>query len=231
MFRKVPLVENEYYHLYNRGNNKRTIFLDNEDRDRFIKLLYLCNGPKPIVFKSFGKKSLEKLIGEFDRGKNLTTIGAYCLMPNHFHLLVREIREWGISRFMQKLFTAYSMYFNKKYRRTGTLFEGRFRSSHVNNDNYLKYLFAYIHLNPVKLVEPSWRKQGIEDIEGAERYLGKYAYSSYLDYIGAKRPARHILNREVFPEYFESRTQFGDFISDWLAHEDGALDKQAGVVQ
>src|SRR3989338_5483185 len=101
-------------------------------------------------------------------------------MPNHFHLLLKEIEMGGISQFMGKLSTAYSMYFNKKYERTGSLFEGRFKSSRIANDNYLHYLFAYIHLNPIKLIEPMWKEKGINDFARAKEFLGRYNYSSYF---------------------------------------------------
>ena len=91
---------------------------------------------------------------DLPRKETLVDIGAYCLMPNHFHLLIRETAEGNISRFMLKLQTGYPMYFNKKYQRTGALFEGKFKAKHITNDNHLKYLFAYLHLNPVKITDP-----------------------------------------------------------------------------
>jgi putative transposase len=150
----------------------------------------------------------------------LVAIGAYCLMPNHFHILIREIAKDGISQFMRKLSTAYAMYFNKKYDRSGTLFQGRFKSSRVTNDNYLKYLFAYIHLNPVKLINPDWKKTGIQDIEQARDYLGNYHYSSYFDFIGKERHEKVILNRdsEIFPQYFDDFKEFGEFIDAWFSY-------------
>lgn len=110
MNRKITFSVDEHYHIYNRGTDKRQIFLDHDDYDRFVKLLYLCNGTESIVFRDIP-------IGEtygFDRGETLVDIGAYCLMPNHFHLLLREKNEGGISLFMKKLSTGYSMYFNLK---------------------------------------------------------------------------------------------------------------------
>ena len=101
MYRKFEFAENEFYHLYNRGNNKRDIFLDGEDKRRFIKLLFLANNDSPVVLRDI-------LIGrsyvEIKRNETLVDIGAYCLMSNHFHLLVHEKREGGISNFMRKLF-------------------------------------------------------------------------------------------------------------------------------
>jgi putative transposase len=137
-------------------------------------------------------------------------------MPNHFHILITEKREGGISKFMQKLSTSYSMYYNKKYERTGSLFEGKFKSQHVEEDKYLKYLFSYIHLNPVKLIQKDWKEKGIRNEKEAKDYLKKYSYSSYLDFTGEKRVQNQILNIESFPKYFPNKTLFIEEIFEWL---------------
>ena len=149
--RKQPFAINEYYHLYNRGTEKRIIFLDKQDYQHFLFLMYICNTEKSIILREVGEL--------FDREKTIVNIGIYCLMPNHFHILVREKIENGISTYMRKLLTGYSMYFNKKYKRTGKLYEGVFKSTHVSNDNYLKYLYSYIHLNPAKLINKNYKWQ------------------------------------------------------------------------
>src|SRR3989344_754162 len=160
--RKTPFVSNEYYHLYNRGNSKQKIFHDTEDYRRFITLLYTCNSENN--FRMFlVENGFEKDPYLWQRGKNLVSIGAYCLMPNHFHILVTEGEEGGISKFMQKLSTAYVMYYNQKYERTGGLFEGKFKSEHLDKDTYLKYIFSYIHLIPIKLLQKDWREVGIKN--------------------------------------------------------------------
>ncbi len=216
MERKFNFSVDEYYHVYSRGVDKREIFMDDEDRERFLRLLYLSNSTKAIRFNDLKDLRYE----EIDREEIKTAIGVYCLMPNHFHLLVRETTEGGISTFMGKLLTAYSTYFNKKYKRTGTLFESTFRARHVDNDNYLKYLFAYIHLNPVKLVDPEWKEFGIRDKKAAEEFLKNYRYSSYHEYMGLKREEGDTLTRNVFPEYFENAHSFDQFIKDWLEYAD-----------
>jgi len=212
MERKFEFSIEEFYHLYNRGNGKRDIFLNRSDKKRFVKLLFVCNSIKPVVFKIIQGLPLE----EIDRGETLVDIGAYCLMPNHFHLLVREKIENGISIFMEKLATAYSMYFNKKNERTGKLFEGVFRATHADTDKYLKYLFSYIHLNPVKLINPNWKEKGIIDIQKSKQFLEKYEFSSYNDYINLNREEKIILNKSVFPGYFEDFKEFKSFIDEFI---------------
>ena len=116
-----------------------------------------------------------------------------------------------------KLLTAYSMYFNRKNNRKGALFESRFKAKHVDSDNYLKYIFAYIHLNPVKLIDPKWKENGISNRRNAKQHLEKYNFSSYLDYKDVERLEGKIINREVFPEYFDNKKDFDFFIDEWLS--------------
>lgn len=213
MNRKFQFSVGEFYHLYNRGSNKMPIFLDDSYKKRFIKLLFVCNSKKPVVFKTIQGLPLD----EIDRGETLVDIGSYCLMPNHFHLLIREKMENGISLFMEKLSTAYSMYFNKKNERTGGLFEGTFKAIYANDDDYLKYLFTYIHLNPIKIIDPNWKEEGIKDKNKAKEFLREYVFSSYMDYLGADRPESGIINKQVFPDYFSTQQDFNYTINDWLS--------------
>lgn len=221
MSRAFIFAPGEYYHLYNRGTDKRKIFLDNADQERFISLLYLCNSGIPIHRSDHMGASLKKILS-VPRETELVDIGAYCLMTNHFHLLVHEQTEGGISIFMQKLATAYTMYFNKKNTRTGALFEGRFRAQHVQNDEHLKYLFAYIHLNPIGIIEDEWKTHHIKNKKKAEEFLASYSYSSYLDYAQSthERPEHAIINKLAFPEYFEKTTDFKDYVSDWINYQE-----------
>ncbi|MCX6747703.1 MAG: transposase [Candidatus Nomurabacteria bacterium] len=204
----------EYYHIYNRGTDKRDIFLDNSDRDRFIKLLFVANGTNPFVFRDF---PIGLPYVEFDRGQSIVDIGAYVLMPNHFHILIKETTQNGISIFMNKVLTSYTMYFNKKYKRTGRLFEGVFKGRHADSDEYLKYLFSYIHLNPVKLIDPKWKENGISNKNEAKAYLNSYLYSSYLDYLGSDRREAKILNKNAFPGYFSDLADFESCVDEWLS--------------
>lgn len=222
MNRKFQFSIGEFYHIYNRGNDKRTIFLDKDNYNRFIKLLFLCNSFELVNIANLPKG---ETFWNIEREKMLVDIGVYCLMPNHFHLLVKEKVENGISIFMKKLSTGYSMYFNKKNERTGKLFEGVFRAIHVDDDEYLRYLFAYIHLNPVKLIDPEWKEKGIPDIEKAKEHLNTYKYSSYLDYVSQNRGELAILNKSAFPEYFSNFKEFNDFISEWLNFQENPLKK------
>lgn len=212
MNRYLSFAPGEYYHIYNRGVEKRDIFKEKADYERFLRLLYVANGTEPYVFRDIEKLPLNKI----QRGKPLVALGAYCLMPNHFHLLVKEIGDGGLSEFMEKLGTGYALYFNKKENRVGPLFQGTFKARHARRDEYLKYLFSYIHLNPLKLIQPSWKEEGIADPAKAKQYLGSYRYSSYPEFTGAKRDEAAIIARGEFPGYFRSTIEFSDFLDEWI---------------
>ncbi len=224
MSRSITFATGEYYHLYNRGTDKRKIFLDKTDQERFLSLLFLCNSGIPIHRSDHQGTSLEKILS-IPRETTLVDIGAYCLMPNHFHLLVHEQTEGGISLFMHKLATAYTMYFNQRHERRGSLFEGTFRAQHAAGDEYLKYLFAYIHLNPIGIIEDEWKEHHVKNRKKAEDFLASYPYSSYLDYADTKneRSEHTIINKLAFPEYFEKATDFKDYLKDWMTHRDEDL--------
>lgn len=219
MLRKNEFAQENYYHIYNRGTEKRNIFLNENDYLRFIVLLYLCNNTEPVVLKDLltQGRSLGDIF-HIKRKETIINIGSYCLMPNHFHLLLKEKKEDGIVNFMRKAGTAYSMYFNKKNERTGRLFESTFKANLVDSDEYLKYLFAYINLNPVKLIEPEWKERGIMDTDSANDFLNNYQWSSYGYYTGQKQ-TDFILAPKEFPEYFENNKEFKDFIEDWLNYK------------
>ncbi len=215
--RIVALVPGEYYHTYNRGADKRIIFLDDADRRRFVELLYLANTTSPINVRDVRRRELS--VFDFDRKMQRVHIGAYCLMPNHFHILLTAAQENGVQDYMQKLLTAYSMYFNKRYARTGTLFEGRFKSEHVDSDEYLKYLFSYIHLNPVKLIQSDWKEVGIRDLKKVRAYLDAYAYSSLHDYFVIREESK-ILDQDKFPGFFSTKKEIDDELIGWLRYRE-----------
>lgn len=216
MERKHAISEGEYYHLYNRGVEKRNIFLTQADRNRFERLLYLANGTERFVYRDVENKDLK----DIDRGEPLVAIAAWVLMPNHFHILVKEITEGGTAMFIEKLCTGYSSYFNKRHDRVGPLFQGRYKSQHVTSDNHLKYLFAYIHLNPLKLMNPPWKDRRSINVTKAKIFISTYKHSSYLSYVDANREENILLTKNEFPGYFSEKKDFADFHADFLSFAD-----------
>lgn len=195
----------EFYHLYNRGNSKQPIFKNESDFDRFKKLLYIANNNESFVFRECEQAG----IYDIERREKFVHIGAYCLMLNHFHILLTPAMDDGVQKFMLKLATSYSSYFNKKYERTGGLFEGSYKAKFVDSDRYLKYLFSYIHLNPYR------------DDYGEVKYsnrllLREYKHSSLNDYLDEGREVGKILDREKFPKYFDTVQSNEKELLEWL---------------
>ncbi len=177
---REPFVEGEFYHVYNQGVEKRNICSDEYDANRFLVSMSIFNSVDPIgsiYEQSFEGKQSNKLGGRTAKSnERLVNIVAYCLNPNHFHLLLEQVAEKGISEFMKRLSGGYTWYFNNRYKRRGHLFQGPFRSIHVNTDKYLLHLSAYINLNNrvhqiddelAKLVRSSWS----EYVESAEKQV------------------------------------------------------------
>lgn len=204
----------DYYHLYNRGTDKRIIFQDSHDYKRFLALLHLCNNSEAVDIRNHFHKGRSFVdLFKTERIETLVDIGAYCLMPNHFHILVYEKQDGGVSVFMKKLCTAYSMYFNKRHERTGGLFEGRFKAKHIDNEPYFNWLFSYIHLNPVKIINSNWKDARDFNSEEIKSFLSSYSYSSYSDYFVEQRPESVVLNKDAFPAHFKQLNDVGDLIS------------------
>ncbi len=205
MYRKTPFAEREYYHIYSRGVEKRKIFLVRKDYERFVALLYIMNQDEPFKMENFLRRS--KKLGDIfkeERGKPLVSILSYCLMPNHFHLILFEHTEGGISKFMGKLLTAYSMYFNTKYERSGPLFTRPFRSEHISGESYYLYIFTYVHLNPLSTIDKDWKENGVKDKGQAEKLLNQYQFSSYLDFKKVIRNENSIIDFSPIPEHIRA---------------------------
>ena len=169
--RKTSFYENGFYHVYNRGVEKRDIFLDEKDYPAFTGILktYLSEEVENALQ---GRALQAKRIRKHKLGEEVSLV-AYCLMPNHFHLLLQQRFSTSITNFMRRVLTAYSMYFNERYDRVGSLFQGRFQAKEVTTDDYLLHLTRYIHRNPVeaKIVK-------IQNLE-------KFKWSSYPNFLGA----------------------------------------------
>ena len=218
MFRKDPFVTGEYYHIYNRGVDKRVIFKSGRDYERFMALLYLANSKESFrlddVINKQHKTFSEILV--LDKGDSLVSIGAWCLMTNHFHLLIRQEADGGITKFMRKLGVGYSMYFNIKYQRTGALFGGLFKSKLIGvDDNYMKHLFGYIHINPIEIKFSNWSDKPIKPTMEIKKFLNMYRYSSYTDYLQVDRAEKNIIKADNFPDYFKKAKSFKDFIENY----------------
>lgn len=219
MERRIPLSIDEAYHVFNRGAHKQSIFLDEADYRRFQILLFLANHSSPVdvgnILSKYQGPSLVKLFEQEQPDKNLVDILAYSLMPNHFHLVLKQKSVDGISVFMRKIGTAYSMYFNLKHDHAGTLFQGRFKSSHIATDPYFLWIFAYVHLNPIALCEPEWEERKINNLKSAKNFLNAYHYSSYQDFYVAERPERNVLAHAEALHFIDTEDDIEALLSDF----------------
>jgi len=213
MQRKTVFVEDEFYHLYNRGVDKRVIFSTTQDYKRFMALLYLANSAAEVRIGNLLRDTPYEDLFTIERGEPLVALGAFCLMPNHFHLLATPLVENGIPRYMLKVQTGYSMYFNIKNERSGSLFQGPFKSQHAGKDTYLKYLFSYIHLNPAKLKDAHWKEKSYSKHSSLTKFIEQYPYSSLDAYLHGKHM---ITSPTPFPDYFSSPQELKNHIADWF---------------
>ncbi|KKU02769.1 MAG: Transposase [Candidatus Giovannonibacteria bacterium GW2011_GWA2_45_21] len=162
------------------------IFKNLNDYYRAIFSLYEFNTEKSVeIGIQRRKRQIRDAKGKifFEEREPLVEILAFCFMPNHIHLLMKQSSDNGITKFMRKFGAGYAGYFNIKYARKGHLFQGRFRAINVKDDAQLKTVFAYIHTNPISLIEPKWKESGIKNRKKATEFLKNYKWSSYLDYL------------------------------------------------
>lgn len=211
--KRPKFVNHQIYHVYNRGVEKREIFCDDNDYYRFIHNLFEFNDIN--LADKFSEIRSQKIEPERKPRKFLVNILVFCLMPNHFHLLLEQKQENGISEFLRKLGVGYAMYFNQKYERVGSLFQGRFKAVLVDSESHFIHLPYYIHLNPLDLIIPEWRERKIKDYRKAIQFLESYRWSSYVDYIG-KRNFPSVTQRGFLMKYFNSPKEYKENIINWL---------------
>lgn len=218
MITRLPCATGEWYHCYNRGTDKRNVFMEKSDYDRFLALLYVCNSTRPITIADRYTADLRAILTDtsLDRGEQLVDIGAYSLMPTHPHLLLKQRLDGGIARFMQKVFTGYTMYFNLKYVRSGSLFAGTYKAKHIADDRYLKQVVPYILLNAAELFEPNW-KNGVGNAHRMAKQLAEYPYSNFPEFAGIKRIEKKIMSDSIY-EYYEQDPEVGEMVANALEY-------------
>jgi len=187
----------EFFHLLNRGVDKRNVFLDETDYVRFLHDCYVFNDVVSVDPNHRLKNGLKD--GGGRKRRPLVTIHAFCLMPNHYHMLVSENEEGGRSLFMRKLNMGYAKYFNEKYERTGVLWQGTFKKIILERDAHFMYIPYYIHLNPLDMIFPAWRTGGVRDATKAIKYLSTYRWSSFMDYYNIRNMPSLINTKYVGP--------------------------------
>lgn len=175
----------ELYHLLNRGVDKRNIVTNDHDRRRFVRDLYEMNDVKPVKNLWYTAHEPFGDIVSHDERERLVNIHGWCLMGNHYHLLLSEARDGGITAFIRKLNIGYAKYFNERYKRSGALFQGRTKKVLIERDAHFLWILLYIHYNPLDFIKDAgdWRTQSLKSSGKALEWLADYRWSSYRDYL------------------------------------------------
>ena len=208
--RQTEFANGEYYHVYNRGVDKREVFLDEKDYRRFILSMDLLNdvdNGRMLLWRDLQRKKNEDGIPKVrpldiqrsDLRNPLVELVAYCLNPNHYHFIIKQFKDGGIAKFMQKLGTSYTMYFNARQSRSGVLFQGKFKSIHIDSNDYLLYLSAYVNANNF--------------IHGLNEKSEDWAYSSYLDYVG-QRTGKLCKKDIILGQFDNNFLEYAKYIKD-----------------
>lgn len=227
-YRKEQLINGEIYHVVARRIENLLLFKNTDDYYRGIFGIYEFNTTAPVEIwkrrkvRTKFKKALAKgdPVSFVDSRNKLVEVLSFCLMPNHIHLLLRQLKEGGITTFMNKYGAGYPAYFKRKYRikNKGYFFQGRFVSVHIKTDDQLKTVFAYIHTNPVSLIEPKWKEKGIKNPRKAIKFLENYKWSSYLDYIG-KQNFPSVTDREFLLKTIGGKKRVKKLVEDWIKYK------------
>ncbi len=204
--RTIPLVSNEIYHIFNRGIASQPTFIDKRDYQRALDtIFYYQNVSPPIKYSRFLSLSLQErnnILEKLRIQKDfLVEIITLCLMPNHFHLLLKQLKDNGISRFVGNLTNSYTRFFNTKRKRSGPIYEGKFKSVRIETEEQLLHVSRYIHLNPYT----AFIVKKLEDLEN-------YPYSSFIEY--TKDSTTNFYTKDIILGNFKNRKAYKQFVFD-----------------
>lgn len=231
-YRKQLFINDGIYHVVVRGIDDNLIFKHINDYYRGIFSIYEFNTTKPVVIRERreARAKIKKLLNEVNRDEanrdpisvdsrdKLVEVMTFCFMPNHLHLLLKQLKDNGITKFMAKLGIGYGGYFNRKYGRKGYVFQNRFVAIPIKTDEQLKMVFVYIHTNPISLIEPKWKERGIRNPEKAVKFLEGYKWSSYQDYIG-KKNFSSVTEREFMLETMGGEQGCKESVENWVKYK------------
>jgi len=197
--RKTNFANGEFYHIFNRGVDKRDIFSDQHDLQRFFQSMNEFNTVEPIgsIFENRFKEGTKNPLGH--PASKLVNFVAFCLNPNHFHFILEQVEDKGIEKFIHRLAMGYSKYFNNRHKRSGTLFQGPFRSIHVDSNGYLLHLSVYVNLND---------KQSLQSLGHPASKLSK---SSWAEYLGKGDSREYFCKKDIILGQFSSIDDYEKF--------------------
>lgn len=234
VYQRPQLVNDEFYHIVSRTVGDTTVFDDEKDFYRGIFSIYEFNTLKPVTIREkrrirrqFKKKnnyrrptsviyagSSEEWIDERDR---LVDVLAFSFMPNHLHLILKQLKDNGITEFMKKVNGGYAKYFNEKYERMGHLFN-KFRAVHIKDDDQFRKIFVYVHTNLISLIEPGWKEKGIKNPDKVIKFLENNKRHSYMDYLG-KKAFSSVTQRDFLLELMDGIKGCKSGVDDWIKHK------------
>lgn len=225
-YRKNGFSNNEIYHIVIRGIDDNLIFKDVDDYYRGIFSIYEFNNSRPttiqarrIIRANFKKQNRGPSFIFIDERDRLVDVLTFCFMPNHIHLLLKQMKDDGITKFMSKVGTGYAGYFNRKYNRRGYVFQNRFKDIHIANDNQFKIVTIYIFTNPISLIEPGWKEKGIEAPDKVSSFLEDYKWSSYPDCIG-KKNFPSVTEIEFLLQIMNGEQGCKEAVENWIRHKE-----------
>ncbi|MDP2930414.1 MAG: transposase [bacterium] len=227
-YRKEEFADEEIYHVVIRSIDDNLLFKDIDDYYRGIFSIYEFNDTKPAVIrerrqarlriKEILKQAPKNNILVNDPRDKLVEILSFSFMPNHIHLLLRQIKNNGITRFMRKLGAGYGGYFNRKYGRKGHVLQNRFNAVHIKTDNQLRTVLIYIHTNSISLIEPEWKMGKTKNLKNTTEFLNNYKWSSHRDYLDINNfPS--VTEREFLLEIMGGVEDYQNAIKDWIKHK------------
>ena len=225
---KPPLVNDEIYHVVSRAVGDTIVFVDESDFYRGIFSIYEFNNSKKVEiwerrrarnrFKKQKKESVGRRTSHqseyLDEREKLVEVLAFSFMPNHLHLILKQLKDNGITEFMKKVNGGYAKYFNQKYKRMGHLFN-KFRAVHIKENNQLRNAFLYVHANLISVIEPGWKEKGIKNTKKVKEFLENNKRHSYVDYLG-KENFPSVTQRDFFLEFMGGPEGCRAGIDNWI---------------
>lgn len=228
-YQKPALVNDEIYHIVSRTVGDTVVFAEEKDFYRGIFSIYEFNHAKHVnIWIRRKQRKIEKLnkpnkivtsdvTTVSDKRDRFVDVLAFSFMPNHLHLILRQLKDNGITEFMKKVNGGYAKYFNEKYKRQGHLFN-KFRAIHVKDDNQLRAVFIYVHTNLISLTEPGWKEKGIKNPKKVIKFLENNKQHSYMDYID-KKAFPSVTQRDFYLEFMGGAKGCKEGIDNWIKYK------------
>lgn len=222
--RKDKFIPGQYYHIYSRIIFNNPEFKDPKHAERLALNFWIANSTKSEEAfrylrdnKNIQQVKIKEILG---RGEKIVDVLCYSIMPDHYHLLLREKKENGVYNFIHKCNTAIAKYINIRNNRRGPLFEGRFKSRRVDTNEYLLHLSLYIHLNPLDFLSGrEWREHGIKEWNSIKAKLFKYPWSSLKVFLDGNSEDFIVSGTSIITRQFDDTTDYENFLRDWSSGE------------